>query len=299
MIVSKKTLEKIKKIIENNYRGLLISITGPSVLSEEELLVLKRAGYDVKDKDSLLSLIYYNNVINDLSSQMGPISILEMQKQQQAKPSDAMHRAVEEHLNENFAQVVEKLKSDVQAKTEGLIRDYNITHRNKVVQNKDRPKEIDKLVKQSSVGGLKEVLRDSLEGSEKDFERLAITETSNALGMGSVDRIVAQNKDKKHSEIYVYRIPVNDALLCKFCRKFYLDGDESPAVYRLSQILNNGSNYGKKSIDWKAVSGATHPNERCSGILELRPGWKVTPGGKVDFIGYEGWKEYISSKIRD
>ncbi len=299
MIVSKRALEKIRKIIDKNYKSLMINVIGTKVFSDDELRRLRDMGLDTEDKDSLLSLVYYNNVLNDLISTTGPTSIDDMIAQQRSKPEGEAHVAAEEHINENFAQAVEKLKSSAQASIEGVIRDYNMAYRNNSLQNLDRPGEMDKLVMQSSVGGLKQSLRDYTHDANRDWSRVAVTETANAMGIGSVDRVVMQNKDKDLDEVYVYRIPVNDAALCKFCRKFYLDANLTPAVYRMSTLLNNGTNYGKKAMDWKPVAGATHPNDRESGVLELRQGWKVMPEGKLEFIGLDAWRDYIQKKLRD
>ncbi len=120
---------------------------------------------------------------------------------------------------------------------------------------------------------------------------------SNAIGIGSVDRIAEQNEGKDFGDVFVYRIVVNDAALCKWCRRFYQDSDGSPRVYKLSTLLSNGSNYGKKTADWLPVVGATHPNERCSQVIELKRGWKVLPGGRQTYIGNEKWAEYIVNKV--
>lgn len=298
MILSKKAIEKIKKIVENRYNHLLVESVGADVLSDEELDKLRAAGYDISNEESLLELIYYNNVLNDLADSKGPISIGQMRRQQESRPKGNAHKAAEEHVNENFAHLLEKHKNNMLSRIEGIIRDTNNDYRNDALQNLNRTEEIDQLVKESSVGKIKQRLKDISGEANRNWERIAITETSNAIGIGSVDRVISQNKETPADEIYVYRIPVNDAALCKFCRRFYLDSDQTPALYKLSSLLNNGTNYGKKTVDWKPVVGATHPNDRESGVMELRRGWKVGPDGNLEYIGEEKWDEYISKKLR-
>lgn len=298
MIVSKEALAKIKKIIEKNYSRLLIGLVGNTVFTEEELELLKEQGIDADNQQSLLSMVYYNNVLNELKGQNSPKNISDMKKQQAALPEGEAHEAATEHINESFKHVVDKMKADVQSRVEGMIRDNNMLYRGNALQNLDRPDDIDQLVKESTLGGLKQALRDASKDVNRNWERIAVTETSNAIGMGSVDRIIMQNKNKDLEEVYVFRIPVNDAALCKFCRKFYLDEDQTPALYKLTTLLNNGTNYGKKTPEWQAVVGATHPNDRESGVIELRPGWKVGSDGSVEYIGLEKWDEYIKDKLR-
>lgn len=298
MLVSKEALEKIRNVVEKNYNSLLITLLGKNAFSKEELQKLESLGVDTDKNDSLLQMIYYNYVLNDMKANDAPRNISEMQQQQMVKPVGQAHEVAEEHVDANFKHVVDKLKADVQSSIEGVIRDANLSYRNNALQNLNRPEEVDQLVKDSMVGQLKQTLRDLSGDVSRNFNRIAVTEVANALGMGSVDRVVIQNRDKHPEDIYVYRIPVVDAALCKFCRKFYLDEDGTPTLYRLSTLLNNGTNYGKKTDQWKAVAGATHPNDRESGILQLRPGWKVGPGGRAEYMGLEKWDAYVRDKLK-
>jgi len=298
MVISKEALEKIKKIVENRYNSLLLTLGGKQILSNKELEELKKMGFNVENTDSLLHLIYYHYILNTPSKLESPLSINEMKKQQMALPDNKIHKIAVEHLNENFASQVDKLKAEVQTNLESLIRNINMSFRNQALQREVKPEEFNRLLKESTIGKIKQELRAYSGDVYRNWDRIAITETSNAIGLGSADRIITQNKDKNPKDIYVYKIVVQDAALCKYCRGFFLDTDGVPSVYRLSTILSNGTNYGKKANSWKAVIGPIHPNCRESGLLELRPGWKVTTGGKLEFIGQEAWEKYIQSKVR-
>lgn len=302
MIISKEKLAKIKEIIENHYNRLAINTLGTSVFSKEELRKLKDLGIDTTKKESFLELVYHHNFINEQGKINAPVSFEEMQSQQKIpsiKPIGEAHTYAIEHLNENAKHLVDKLKNDVKSKIENIIRENNNLYKFNALMNLDRPAESDQLVKDSTIGKLKQQLRDFSKEPNRDWGRIVRTEMSNAIGAGSVDRIVSDNKTQNLDDIYVFRIIVPDTTTCKYCRKFYLDEDNTPKVYRLSTLLSNGSNYGKKPENWNPVSVATHPNERCSQIIELRPGWKVSQGGKVTFIGFEKWKSYILNKVSE
>lgn len=300
MIISLETLRKIRKIIDSRYNTLTISVLGNSVFTPEELRELRNAGIDTSNQDSFLDLVYNHNYLNQMGKTTNPVSVDEMQKQQampSIKPIGEAHIAAVEHLNENAKQSIEKLKQDMTSRVEGLIRSVNQDYKHDALQNLTRLDVEDEIVKESMVGKIKRDLRDYSTEPFRNWDRIVRTEISNAIGAGSVDRIVTDNKEKAISDVYVYRINPNDSATCKYCRSFYIDGDGSPKVYRLTSLLANGSNYGKKAPAWQGVSGATHPNCRDSQILELRRGWKVLPGGSVTFIGYDKWDEYISRKV--
>lgn len=300
MVTTKETIEKIRKIIEKHYSAMTISALGSQVFTKEELEKLARLGVDVSNRQSLLDLIYYHNFLNSPVTPKSPPSVQDARAQQSQPgilPEGAANAYTVSSLNEKTKQLIEKLRSDTIARIEGIIRDNNDAYKFDALQNLDRTDIADALVKESSLGKVKQRLRDTSGDANRDWQRVALTEMSNAIGVGSADRIVTDNRDRDLNEVYVYRVIVGDALTCKHCRKFYGDVGRPPKLYRLSTLLQNGSNYGLKQDAWKPVVGATHPNTRTSQIIELKPGFAVRPGGAVTYIGLAKWPEYITNTL--
>jgi hypothetical protein len=217
----------------------------------------------------------------------------DMKAQQSVKglvPQGAAHEYTIENLNDKTKQLIEKMKVDVTTRIEGIIRENNDSYKMNALQNLDRADLLDDLMKESTLGT-------SGDGT-RDWTRIAVTEMSNAIGIASVDRIVSDNVGSDLDEVYVFRITVKDAKTCKWCRRFYDDKDGSPKLYPLSTLLANGSNYGKKTDSWMPVIGATHPNERCSQMIELKPGFKLLTDGSVTYIGLDKWKDYLLNKVQ-
>lgn len=299
MVTSRAVTELIKKIIDRRYKSLVISLLGREAFTKAELNELEKHGIDTSNKTSMMELIYNHNFLNPLGTS-APTSIEDMKNQQsnqQAKPKGKESNFAVEHANEVMKAAIEKLKQDVTTRLLGMIQENNQNFKYNALQNHGRAEEVENLVKESTLSKLKQKLRDSSRDTNRDWLRVATTEMSNVIGNGSVDRIATENKDKDPDEVYVYRIVVNDAALCKWCRRFYLDDDGSPKVYRLSTLLGNGTNMGRKRDSWEPVVGATHPNERCSQVIELKRGWKVLPGGRQTYIGPDKWNEYIVNKV--
>lgn len=301
MVTSKSTIRKIREIIKKHYAKLMITTLGKSVFTESELAQMRERGIDTENNDSILELIYHHNFINNPTNQDSPISVEDMKNQQSVagmKPIGQAHDFSVENLNDNAKLLIEKMTFDVTARIEGIVRENNTDYKLDALQNLDRTDFADDMVKESSLGRVKQKLRDSAKNANRDWQRVALTEMSNAIGLGSADRVVSNNKEKDLDQVYVYRIPVNDVATCKYCRRFYNDNDGTPKVYRLSTLLSNGTNYGKPTSDWKPVVGATHPNTRTSQIIELKPGFKVESGGGMTYIGMEKWEEYILNKVQ-
>lgn len=301
MVTKKATIEKIREIIQKHYARLVVSVLGRDALSEKELKELESLGVDTSNRDSLMTLVYNHNFINHPVDEIAPKSVEDMKSQQSVKgltPVGEAHEYTVENLNDKTKQYIDKLKLDMMTKVEGLIRENNDAYKMDALQNLDRQDVLDELMKESSLGKLKQKLKDTSGDGNRDWMRVAVTEMSNAIGIASVDRIVSDNRDADLDDVFVFRITVKDAKTCKWCRRFYDDEDGSPKLYRLSTLLANGSNYGKKTDSWEPVIGATHPNERCSQMIELKPGFKLLPDGSVSYIGLDKWNSYILDKLQ-
>lgn len=125
----------------------------------------------------------------------------------------------------------------------------------------------------------------------KDWDRVVSTELAQASNLGAFDAIVENNRDKSPSEIYVYKTGPHDGKTCKHCLRFwFLEDGATPRVYKLSELVAGGSNFGRKAEDWRPTVGITHPNERHF-LLELPEGWGFQ-GGSISYVGrgHNEWK---------
>lgn len=300
MVTSQKVIDIIKKIIDKHHNKLVISMLGTDLLTKQQLNELKSTNEYLQNNESIFTNVYNHNFINNPVDEHTPTSIGDMKVQQSVQglvPQGEANSYSIDSINQNVKQHIDKMKVDVVSRIEGIIRQNNDKFKFNSLQNLNRSDLADTLVKESSLGKVKQQLRDSSKGATRDWQRVALTEMSNAIGIGSVDRIVTNNRDNDLNEVFVYRVIVGDSITCKWCRKFYGDVGQPPKLYKLTTLLNNGSNYGKKTDDWKGVVGATHPNTRTSQIIELKPGFEVLPGGSVSYIGLENWSEYIVNNL--
>lgn len=301
MVHSESTIEKIKAIIEKHYSRLVLSVLGSGALTKAQVKALADAGFETEVESSLLTLIYNHMFINTPPTPKQPKTLKAAAKQQSEPkmvPKGEAHDFSIQDLNASAASRIKFLSEQTSTRFEGLIRSSNQNYKNDALQNLNRSFSGDRKVKKKSVQQLIQDLKAITADGNRDWERVALTELSNSVGIGSVDRIVVDNVEKDLKEVYVYRIIVGDSVTCKFCRQFYGDVGQVPKVYRLSTLLANGvTNYGRKQDAWMPVIGATHPNTRTSGILELKPGWQLKPGGSVTFIGKDKWSEYITELV--
>jgi hypothetical protein len=136
--------------------------------------------------------------------------------------------------------------------------------------------EIKSKLSESTILPLDEISK-VLEKTQFEWERIVATELSKAHTKGAIDAILEDNWDKKPHEIRVFveGNPGQDA--CDWCRKFYHEGN-SYKIYTLAELLENTSNIGKKTKDWKPTLPPLHPF--CSHrLVELLPGWELDEQG--------------------
>jgi hypothetical protein len=269
MSFSKDTLRKVRELMQKHQSSLWADLGDAP--------------------DSPISLIYRHNLINEPGSLGSPASAREALRQQVEAATTLSSQA--ELLLETFKGLLEKQNSDVLASVEGLISQANQSK----MANSD-PTLAD-LFSEGILSSIKQKLKDLTGDVFQDWDRIVNTEVSNALGLGALERILRDIGDKPAFDTYVYRINPNDGRTCPECQKFYIDSDSSPKLYRLSTILAYGSNYGKPRKAWNPVAGATHPNCRDSALLELKPGWRLLPGGSVTYIGVPSWEAYVGEKL--
>lgn len=295
MLLSKEQISKIRKIIELNYTRLLLEISGKGSLTTDQIELLEESDIDIsKYSDSLLKLIYINHFLNKVDGKhQTPTSEEWLRAQQNGEPDGQQARFIE-HLNDNLANYINKIKSNAVSKFDEIIRAANLNYYHKDLIEED----VGKIFKEETIAQIKQSLRDASKDLSKDWQRVATTEISNAISLGGLHRIASENENNDLGEVYVYRLVVPDTKACDKCKEFFLDYDGSPVLYRLSTLLSNGSNVGKKQVDWLPGIGAIHPNERCSTILQLPRGWRLGLNGNNTYMGKGEWDDYIKQKLR-
>lgn len=294
-MISEAKLKKIQALIEKKYNHLLVSFFGEKDLPASVRAELKSKGIKLKDLRSFLSQAYQHNIQKHPT--FNPIPTQPLRPRKVSARGLTMENFSMQQLNGAVAQRLGKMRDDMQVQLEGIIRQTNQNFKFEALNAPDRPA-VTLMTKTRTQ--LKSALAGYAKDANRNWNRVVYTEVSNAIGMASAERIIQDNAEDgvSPSNTVVYRIIVDDGHTCPHCRRFYLDGDGTPAIYLLSDLITNGSNYGKKAAEWRPCLTATHPNERCSPILELRPGWKVLPGGGQTFIGNDSWESYVKAKIR-
>lgn len=113
-------------------------------------------------------------------------------------------------------------------------------------------------------------IREKAQDWNRDWHRVAHTELWEAKCQGEAAAIIKnesiQSNDGVETEVYKQVSP--DA--CPKCRELFYEADGiTPKTFKLSELMENGTNVGRKQREWLPVVGCVHPNCHC--VLCVKP----------------------------
>lgn len=108
---------------------------------------------------------------------------------------------------------------------------------------------------------MESILRKATGDSKTDWNRIVRSEIVNNMNQGFADAILEGKSpySDKGGETLVFKRPAPNA--CPHCKKHYLERDgKTPRLFKLSELMANGTNYGKKTAEWRPTLGVLHPH---------------------------------------
>lgn len=271
----KDAIKQIRIVVDQYGLWLKYLLLGPLGLERKELKELFRSGLiDPEQIGPSLSEAYMEALFDQLNV---------------PSRKHVRDHAIR-HLNRRAGVYIDKWIDRVKSDYEGIVLSELIGHRQRKrdLLREELPRA---LTDRLTVKELASKLASRTESFGHDWERIVNTELAEAHNLGAVDAIIENNRDKTHDEIYVYKVGPHDGKECDACRRFwFLDDGITPRVYKLSELLANGSNVGRKQKDWLPTVSSTHPNERHF-LMELPRGFGFEQGKlewvKRDHVEYE------------
>jgi len=108
----------------------------------------------------------------------------------------------------------------------------------------------------------------------RNWLRIARTELQAAYNDGvAIDAVQINGK-----EAQVARIPERRA--CNSCKSLFLNGAGQPVIWKVSELVANGTNVGRARAAWRATLFPVHPQCMC-GTIRVPAGMRVTPKGRL------------------
>lgn len=262
-----KTKKKVEAAIKRFINFLKYRSIGPHALTKKELKELVRSGMIKSSKAprTAVAEAYLKTHAIQIDDEPAP-------RQMRDGAIDFLERMFERYSTKAGIQ----MEADVVSAIEGAIMP--------IINRKEGKAIYETLKDHDHSKYLGNELNDKVKNWSQRWKTIVTTELNRASNWGSMDAIVINNPDKEPNEILVYKQGPKDGATCDHCYKFwFLDDKKTPRVYRLSELMANGSNIGRKQRDWAPTVDSTHPNERHI-LHELKPGWGFS-NGELEYIG--------------
>ena len=276
-LLTPEQIEKLKKIIQKHHAAVIYQTVGPDALTDSELALLE--GMDLEPAlDSMLDSYTYGQLLSAIGDKATTMSAKDVENHVRQNPtrlSVPEQRAVEA-ARQHAGAHLRHLGSKVEQQASMLIFREDAQLRSNLM-GEVRDATAENIAKRRGIANLKKELRARTKDFTRDWNRVSVTEKVNAMNQGQADAYAI-----KHGDPEVYKQPFADA--CRHCLRLHIGPDGHPRIFRLSTLTGNGTNVGRKSADWQAVVGVTHPHCQCQ-LIRVPDGWgfdedgDLVPGG--------------------
>lgn len=297
----KMTIKQIWKVIELIQKNEAIFIgteLGLNYLSPYQKQILKQYGIDPDDFSKSISNIDRSFYFGMLAQTLGSNKSFNVKKKdfdkwfenELKKPlSTQKSKALEYLKNRTFTDIT-GLGNRFSTKVSNSILTSNQKQTEKI-RKKIKKKTIEAVSKNDSISELARELRRMTEDWGRDFSRISDYVMQEAYGIGRAQQILEDYGDD--AEVYKQTFPG----VCKHCEKNYGTPGLEPIVYKLSDLISNGNNIGRK--EQLPITGPAHPWARS--ILHPKPKGGVWDSEKQEFViqrNTQGIKRKSSVKIK-
>ena len=293
---------RIHQVIRDGHLAFLAEMFGPTSIDRDDYVRLKSSGAIRGEKTLPQDVAYAAHSLGALAAvdQIGALAAMKEEAHREAMAPDVMSddfwrqlRDDPQVVTEAEREAVEMLRDRVGQKVRALGARMDEVAGHVIVAAEDelrRRRLVDRKhladadrVAAAAVG---KKIRSATGDLKRDWLRAAYTEIHNTVEEAKAIVIAHRSGER---DPRVYKVPRPTA--CSYCRLLYLKPDGvTPRVFKLSALLANGSNVGRKAnrptfsgrsrTEWKPVVGAAHPFCACS-LHFLAPGMGFGKGGKL------------------
>lgn len=250
MNITPDEFHQINDIIKAYHLKFALNLIGPSYFSKQEKNLLKRFFGKKILENNFIPIIDQIYLMGQLAIKIGDPNllslsyndfILSLNKDQHPKYGKVKEKSIEKYKKQAYLDVLSSefyVSKDIK---QTLLNTVDDTKKNTIEQFGD-------------------ILKDKLPSWNNNINASISYLTQTTFERGKIDKIIETYGEDK----LVYKMPLPGA--CKYCIAAYLiNGVGSrPRIFKISELVANGDNIGRKPVDWLPVLGAMHPSCRCT-----------------------------------
>lgn len=284
MLLTPEQLQQIRQIIADHHSAFIVNTVSPDAVSKDILQRLKDKGLIAPQIASIEDSYIYGQVVAAMEAPNAhKMSYDQFKKYVKTNPvplSQIEKQAVQ-IAQQQAGEYITNLGSKAATQTaQTLINEENQYRAN--LKEDIKTAVADNIARRESIKKLKSQLGHLSGDWSRDWDRVAVTEKGNAMDQGAVDALTEEYGE----DVLVFRRPLPGH--CKHCDRLYLGSDGHPKVFKLSTLIDNGTNVGKKAADWLPIATRTHPNCVCTAPTRMPEGWGFNEEGDLSPTGEGG-----------
>lgn len=279
MILSSEQINELLGIVNTNQSILIGKQLGLDFLSEYDKSLLLNAGIDLDNLyDESLDSIYQSFHLGMLAEALNNAKSLNKLNYNQVREYIKDGRYIPLTLTERSAiqHIKNQTFSDIKSLNGRIFQDVNgiLSNQSKKAQVNFIKEELESGIKdQKSLREIANTMHRKSGDWGRDFDRIVEYQMNSAYQQGRA-AMIQKNNEGEDPEVYKKVF----ASACKHCVNLYLTAGplSHPILFKLSEIVANGSNIGRKVPEWKATIDSTHPFCRCL-LFNRRKGYDWNP----------------------
>ena len=267
MIFTVQDIQNLFGIIEYRIARVVADVLGKEFLSPDDERILKENGFDWTKELKKIPTYWQAFIFGRLSSFLTP---QQLQKLDYTDLNKYIERKQYKQPNKREMAEYNVAATNTYSYIKGMGNKIKDTLSNSVSQEelkiltKEREEEVRQGIKEEIERGVLEKrsvqniisnLGHKLDEWNRDWGRIVETEMQNIYLLGKAQTIM----EDYGPDANVYKHVFKGA--CSKCIQFYTTQGigSQPRIFKMNELIDNGSNIGRKQVDWKPTLGPVHP----------------------------------------
>lgn len=275
MLFTATDIQRILSNVDYTIARVIAEVLGKDYLKKEDIELLKKRGVDLLKLIPKFPAHYQAYLFGRISAAIGIKPSRQMKYSDFTKFLSQMGLFAPKNVEMEFYKVAanktyshikglgDKIKNDLQSFISAEELNYLSTQRAAESQKVLHEEILDGTIARKAVKKITSNIANRLGEWNRDWGRIVETECQDIFNVGRAQYMMQNSIDP---QVYFDVYPG----ACRHCIRLYLTHGigSKPKVFRMSELLANGTNYGLKSKDWKPTIHPVHPYCRCN-IREL------------------------------
>lgn len=279
-LLTDRQLREVTRLINDYHSAFVVNIGLGDIIPDDDVKRLKKMGLiDLMPKSLAEDAFMFGFLADALSESKAKKMSYDGFKQWLKFQKPALSHeemAAVKHIRRSLATHVRGIGGKMDKGTHEVLVEADQDLRRRLAATVKREL-IRGIEKRKSIAEIVNKLRKSTKESARDWQRVVATELNNAFQEGKLTTIMKANKGR---DPRVFKRVKKSA--CAECKSAYLTKSGKPRVFKLSELLANGSNVGRSSDDRRASVESHHPWCQCE-LQEMPSGFEFNDKGTMVF----------------